>query len=117
MTATAEFTKEEIVQRGKEIYQRDIRRLIEAGDDGRVEVSQAQVHVPGAGGGVDLVQELLDLGLRLRPGSAVRATATRAEGERGGDADGGGRACDSNPRHVHAPSIESQASRVGNRNT
>jgi len=36
MTATAEFTKEEIVQRGKEIYERDIRRLIEAGNDGRV---------------------------------------------------------------------------------
>ena len=36
MTATAEFTKEEIVQRGKEIYERDIRPLVEAGNDGRV---------------------------------------------------------------------------------
>jgi hypothetical protein len=36
MTATAEFTKEEIVQRGKEIYERDIRRLVEGSNDGRV---------------------------------------------------------------------------------
>jgi hypothetical protein len=36
MTATAEFTKEEIVQRGKQISERDIRRLVEAGNDGRV---------------------------------------------------------------------------------
>jgi hypothetical protein len=36
MTATAEFTKEEIVQRGKEIYELDIRRQVEAGNDGRV---------------------------------------------------------------------------------
>jgi len=36
MTATAEFTKEEIVQRGKEIYERDIRPLVEAGNEGRV---------------------------------------------------------------------------------
>lgn len=36
MTATAEFTRVEIVQRGKEVYERDIRRLIDAGNDGRV---------------------------------------------------------------------------------
>ena len=36
MTATAEFTKEEIVRRGKEIYERDIRPLVEAGNEGRV---------------------------------------------------------------------------------
>lgn len=35
-TATAQFTREEIVQRGKEIYERDIRSLIEAGNKGRV---------------------------------------------------------------------------------
>ncbi len=35
-TATAQFTKEEIVQRGKEIYERDIRPLVEAGNKGRV---------------------------------------------------------------------------------
>ena len=35
-TATAQFTKEEIVQRGKEIYERDLRPLIEAGNEGRV---------------------------------------------------------------------------------
>lgn len=36
MTATAEFPKEEIVQRGKKIYERDIRPLVEAGNEGRV---------------------------------------------------------------------------------
>ena len=35
-TATAQFTREEIVRRGKEIYERDIRSLIEAGNEGRV---------------------------------------------------------------------------------
>jgi hypothetical protein len=35
-TATAQFTKEEIVQRGKEIYERDIKPLVEAGNEGRV---------------------------------------------------------------------------------
>ncbi len=35
-TATAQFTKEEIVQRGKEIYERDIRLLVEEGNEGRV---------------------------------------------------------------------------------
>lgn len=35
-TATSELTKEEIAQRGEEIYQRDIRPLAEAGNQGRV---------------------------------------------------------------------------------
>jgi len=35
-TATAQFTKEEVVQRGNEMYQRDIRPLVEAGNEGRV---------------------------------------------------------------------------------
>ena len=35
-TATTQFTKEEIVQRGKEIYERDIRPAVEVGNDGRV---------------------------------------------------------------------------------
>jgi len=35
-TATTEFTTEEIVQRGKEIYYRDILPLVEAGNEGRV---------------------------------------------------------------------------------
>jgi hypothetical protein len=35
-TATTQFTKEEIAQRGKEIYERDIRPLVEAGNKGRV---------------------------------------------------------------------------------
>jgi hypothetical protein len=35
-TATAEFTREEIVQRGKEIYDHDIRPVIEADHRGRV---------------------------------------------------------------------------------
>ncbi len=35
-TATAQFTKEEIAQIGKEIYERDIRPLVEAGNKGRV---------------------------------------------------------------------------------
>jgi len=35
-TETAEFTKEEIVRRGKEIYERDIRPLVEVGNKGRV---------------------------------------------------------------------------------
>lgn len=34
--ATAQFTREEIVQRGKEIYERNIRPLVEAGNEGRV---------------------------------------------------------------------------------
>ncbi|MGH9846977.1 MAG: hypothetical protein ACREEM_50415 [Blastocatellia bacterium] len=36
VTTTAEFTREEIIQRGKEIYERDIRPLIEANNQGRV---------------------------------------------------------------------------------
>lgn len=36
MATTAEFTKEEIVQRGKEIYYRDILPLVEAANTGRV---------------------------------------------------------------------------------
>ena len=35
-TATTQFTKEEIARRGKEIYERDIRSLVEAGNKGRV---------------------------------------------------------------------------------
>lgn len=35
-TTSAEFTKDEIVQRGKEIYYRDILPLVEAGNEGRV---------------------------------------------------------------------------------
>jgi len=35
-TATIEFTKEEIVARGKEIYERDIRPQVEEGNIGRV---------------------------------------------------------------------------------
>lgn len=35
-TATVEYTKEEIVQLGKEIYERDIRPLVEANNEGRV---------------------------------------------------------------------------------
>lgn len=35
-TATAELTKEEIVQRGKEIYERDIKPLVERDNKGRV---------------------------------------------------------------------------------
>lgn len=35
-TATTQFTKEEIVQRGKEIYEREIRAVAEAGNEGRV---------------------------------------------------------------------------------
>lgn len=35
-TATAQFTREEIVRRGKEIYERDIRPAVEAGNEGRV---------------------------------------------------------------------------------
>lgn len=35
-TATVEYTKEEIVQLGKEIYERDIRPLVEANNQGRV---------------------------------------------------------------------------------
>jgi hypothetical protein len=35
-TATAEFTREEIVQRGREIYERDIRPLFGAEHEGRV---------------------------------------------------------------------------------
>ena len=36
MATTAPFTKEEIVQRGKEIYERDIRPLVEADHTGRI---------------------------------------------------------------------------------
>jgi hypothetical protein len=35
-TATAEFTKEEIVQRGKEIYDRDIKSKVEPHERGRI---------------------------------------------------------------------------------
>lgn len=35
-TATAQFTPEEVVERGKEIYERAIRHLVEAGNKGRV---------------------------------------------------------------------------------
>ena len=35
-TATNEFTKEEIVQRGKDLYYRDILPVIEADNEGRV---------------------------------------------------------------------------------
>lgn len=35
-TAITQFTKEEIVRRGKEIYARDIRPLVETGNEGRV---------------------------------------------------------------------------------
>jgi hypothetical protein len=35
-TATAQFTKEEIVKIGKELYERDIKPLVEAGNKGRV---------------------------------------------------------------------------------
>lgn len=35
-TATIELTKEEIVQRGQEIYEREIRPLVEADNKGRV---------------------------------------------------------------------------------
>lgn len=35
-TAIVEFTKEEIVQRGNEIYERDIRSQVEADHQGRV---------------------------------------------------------------------------------
>lgn len=33
---TIEFTREEIVQRGREIYERDIRSQVEPGNTGRV---------------------------------------------------------------------------------
>jgi len=36
VTATTEFTREEVVRRGKEIYERDIRPLVEADNQGRV---------------------------------------------------------------------------------
>jgi len=35
-TAIAQLTREEIIRRGKEIYERDIRPLLEAGNEGRV---------------------------------------------------------------------------------
>ena len=35
-TATAQITSEEIIRRGKEIYERDIRPLVEAGNEGCV---------------------------------------------------------------------------------
>ena len=35
-TATAQFTPEEVVERGKEIYERAIRHLVEADHKGRV---------------------------------------------------------------------------------
>ncbi len=35
-TATAQFTKEEIVQHGKGIYERDIKPLVEAENKGRI---------------------------------------------------------------------------------
>jgi hypothetical protein len=35
-TATAQLTKEEIVRIGKELYERDIRLSVEAGNKGRV---------------------------------------------------------------------------------
>lgn len=35
-TATVEYTKDEIVEIGKEIYERDIRPLVEANNQGRV---------------------------------------------------------------------------------
>lgn len=34
--ATTQITRDEIVQRGEEIYERNIRPLIEAGNEGRV---------------------------------------------------------------------------------
>lgn len=36
MTTTVEYTKEEIVKIGKEIYERDIRPIVEANNEGRV---------------------------------------------------------------------------------
>ena len=35
-TATAQITRDEIVQRGEDIYERDIRPLVEVGNEGRV---------------------------------------------------------------------------------
>lgn len=35
-TSTVEFTKEEIAQRGQEIYERDIKPVVESGNIGRV---------------------------------------------------------------------------------
>lgn len=35
-TATVNYTKEEIVKIGKELYERDIRSLVEANNEGRV---------------------------------------------------------------------------------
>ena len=35
-TTTIEFTKEEIVQRGQELYEREIQSLVEADNKGRV---------------------------------------------------------------------------------
>ena len=35
-TATAQITRDEIVRRGEDIYERDIKPLVEAGNEGRV---------------------------------------------------------------------------------
>lgn len=60
MTATAEFTKEEIVQRGKEIYERDIRHMVEAGNDGRV------VAIDGRTGEFELADDAITSASQLR---------------------------------------------------
>ena len=59
-TATSEFTKEEIVQRGKEIYYRDIQPLLEAGNEGRV------IALDVCSGEFELADDALTSATRLR---------------------------------------------------
>lgn len=59
-TATPEFTREEIVQRGKEIYYRDILPVIEAGNEGRV------IAIDVCSGEFELADDALTSATRLR---------------------------------------------------
>ncbi len=59
-TITSEFTKEEIVQRGKEIYYRAIQPLIEAGNEGRV------VAIDVRSGEFELADDAVTSATRLR---------------------------------------------------
>ncbi|MEP7337318.1 MAG: hypothetical protein ABI977_06195 [Acidobacteriota bacterium] len=67
-TATVQMTRDEIIQRGEEIYERDIRHLVEAGNEGRV------VAIDVISGEYEMAEDALTSIGKLRarmPGAAI----------------------------------------------
>lgn len=59
-TAVSEYTAEEVARLGDEIYERDIRPLVEAGNEGKV------VAIDVRTGAYELADDVLTSGIRLR---------------------------------------------------